>query len=78
MDKTKSEKESSEESTRESLIALSHCLPDSPKPSTKTLSRDHSFKDINGDRAESHRSKLIAISNKQSSDKKARPVSPGA
>lgn len=70
MDKTESGKESSEESTRDLLIALSHCLPDSPKPSAKKLSSGHSFKDINGDEAETHRSKLISISNKQSSDTK--------
>lgn len=78
MDKTESEKESSEESTRESLIALSHCLPDSPKPSAKKLSSGLAIKDSNGDEAETHRSKLISISNKQSSDSKAGPLPPCA
>lgn len=78
MDKAQSGKVPSEELTRESLIALSHCLPDSPKPSVKKLSSDHLFKDINGDEAETHRSKLISLSNKRSLDTKARPVSPGA
>ncbi|KAK1401427.1 hypothetical protein POM88_001032 [Heracleum sosnowskyi] len=78
MDKRESGKESSVEYTRESLITLSHCLPDSPKLSAKKLSSGHLFNDINGDKAETHRSKLISLSNKQSLDTKARLVSPGA
>lgn len=80
MDKKEVGNEMSEELTRESLIAISFSVPDnyhSPSLLPNKPSSDFVGEGINGDGAENYRSKLISISNKQSPDIKAQPVSPG-
>ncbi|KAL1562037.1 hypothetical protein AAHA92_04660 [Salvia divinorum] len=76
MDKKESGKQTSEDATRESLIAISYGAPDlTAKKSPKSKARENVVKPLNHDDDEKYRSKLISISS--SSNAKAQPVLPG-
>lgn len=71
MDKKGAEKETTEDSARESLIAISYAEPDKD-PGPALLPRNSKCKKvvegINGDGDEKYRSKLISLSYTQSPD----------
>lgn len=92
MDKVEqTQKETSEDATRESLIAISYRLPekkDSHLPEKKDLDPEFAPENLNksetlvkgitgGDGEEKYRSKLILISYSESPDTKSVPVGPG-
>lgn len=79
MDKAEPNKELSEDSTRESLIALSYGVPDNARPaatSPKDTSGENACKTPSFDREEEYRSELISISYSSSPDMEVRPLSP--
>lgn len=92
MDKVEqTQKETSEDATRESLIAISYRLPekkDPRLPEKKDLDPEFAPENLNksenlvkgitgGDGEEKYRSKLISISYSESPDTKSVPVGPG-
>lgn len=81
MDMADTNKEPTEDSTRESLIAISYGVPKAEQPaamSPKTTSNEKSGDTpvSNGDGDEKYRSKLISISCSPSPDMKAQPLLP--
>lgn len=78
MDKSVSGNETSEEVTRESLIAISYSLPDKD-PTSELLSEKVNGELVGGTDCtgeEKHRSNLISISYTQSPDTGVLPVTP--
>lgn len=79
MDKNAHGKPTSEDVTRESLIAISYSVPDHALPSEpKTLNTENLVKGANcDDGSEKYRSQLISISNVQSPETKILPAALG-
>lgn len=84
MDKVEqTQKEASEDATRESLIAIAYRLPEKKDPdpefAPENLNKSENLvKGITGgDGEEKYRSKLISISYSESPDTKSVPVGPG-
>lgn len=79
MDKNAHGKPTSEDVTRESLIAISYSVPDHALPSEpKTLNTENLVKGANcDDGSEKYRSQLISISNVQSPETKTLPAALG-
>ncbi|KAF5731585.1 hypothetical protein HS088_TW18G00265 [Tripterygium wilfordii] len=79
MDNTAIGKETSEEVTRESLIAISYALPDKTLASQCSLEKLNGEELVNGidhDGAEKYRSELMSISS-ESHEAKGLPVASG-
>ncbi|KAJ9680412.1 hypothetical protein PVL29_019671 [Vitis rotundifolia] len=79
MDKNAPGMTTSEDVTRESLIAISNSVPDQALPSEpKTLNTENLVKGANCDNgSEKYRSQLISISNVQSPETKTSPAALG-
>ncbi|KAG6402760.1 hypothetical protein SASPL_134971 [Salvia splendens] len=79
MDKAEPKKELSEDSTRESLIALSYRVPENEQPaaaSPKNTSGENGCGNPHFDGKEKLRTELISISYSSSPDMEVRPLSP--
>ncbi|KAH6813055.1 hypothetical protein C2S51_022073 [Perilla frutescens var. frutescens] len=81
MDMADTNREPTEDSTRESLIALSYGVPETEQPaamSPKNTSDEKTVETLpgNGDGEEKYRSKLISISSSPSPDMKVQPMLP--
>ncbi|KAK4414343.1 hypothetical protein Salat_2847300 [Sesamum alatum] len=81
MDKKEHGKDTAEDVTRESLIAISDRVPDkdhlSAENSPKTRDGEKVIEPLDSDGDEKYRSKLISISNSASPDVSVQPISPG-
>ncbi|KAL1540047.1 hypothetical protein AAHA92_24460 [Salvia divinorum] len=79
MDKAEPQKELSEDSTRESLIALSYRIPDNEQPaaaSPKNTGGENACGNPHFDGEEKFRTELISIAYSPSPDVEVRPLSP--
>ncbi|KAL2234299.1 UNVERIFIED_CONTAM: hypothetical protein Sindi_1162100, partial [Sesamum indicum] len=80
MDKKEPGKDTAEDATRESLIAISNRVPDkdlTAETSPKNRDGEKVIEPLDSDGDEKYRSKLISISDSSSPDVKVQPVLPG-
>ncbi|KAL0429389.1 UNVERIFIED_CONTAM: hypothetical protein Sradi_0564900 [Sesamum radiatum] len=80
MDKKEPGKDTAEDVTRESLIAISNRVPDkdlTAEKSPKNTDGQKVIEPLDSDGDEKYRSKLISISDSSSPDVKVQPVLPG-